>query len=107
MDLGSANGRDSYATAINRDGVIVGNNVTADGLGLQGFVWTKDDGMVSLNPVYGMYTQVSTINRNDDVLGYSYDLGGIGHATMWTPRAQAPRSTTQLQVTAARPGPTQ
>jgi len=90
VDLGTLSGNDSYATGVSKDGLVVGNSVTADGQGLQGFAWTQADGLVSLSPLEGMtYSQVGTVTANGSVLGFSYNAGGAGHATVWRAGATA------------------
>jgi hypothetical protein len=39
--------------------------------------------MVGLDPIGGKYSQVVGVTDNGFVFGYSYDLGGVGHATVW------------------------
>lgn len=92
VDLGTLSGNDSYATGVSTDGLVVGNNVTADGQRLQGFAWTQADGLISLGPLGGTYSQVGTVTGNGTVLGYSYSAGGAGRATVWRGRP-APRHT--------------
>jgi probable HAF family extracellular repeat protein len=84
VDLGTLGGNDSYATGINNDGVIVGNNITADGMGLQGFAWSQAHGMVVLTSSRG-YSQIGKVAANGTIAGFSYDAGGTGHAAIWTP----------------------
>jgi probable HAF family extracellular repeat protein len=92
VDLGTLGGNDSYATGVNDDGVIVGNNYTADGQGLQGFVLSPANGMMTAltGPTY---SQLGKITATGTVMGFGYGPGGFGHATIWTPDASGPLTT--------------
>jgi len=84
INLGTPTGGDSYAVGISRDGLVVGNSVTADGQGLQGFAWTSARGLVAIDPPdSGTYTQIESITESGRAFGFKYRLGGEGHATVW------------------------
>jgi len=85
QDVGATN-RESYSTGVNDGSLVVGNNYTADGQGQLGFAWTREDGMAELRAVAGLpYSQVEGVTTGGTAFGFSYDLGGAGHATIWKP----------------------
>ena len=82
LDLGASD-LESYASGISHEGLVVGNNFTADGQGLQGFAWTSDGGMVGLDWLGRQYSQVYGVSKNGIIFGFSYNADGSGHATVW------------------------
>jgi uncharacterized membrane protein len=73
-ELPTLGGRESKATAINNNNIVVGTTYDASG-GQQGFVWSYRGGMVAIP---GMrYPQ--DINDNGIVVGYDIDSSGLIH----------------------------
>jgi probable HAF family extracellular repeat protein len=99
IDLGTlGGGYGGYAVDVNNNGLVVGNNYTADGLGLQGFTWTETAGMVTTTAGTRPYSQIAKVTGRGSLLGLAYDPSGTSHATVWTPVA----TTTAVRPTALK-----
>jgi len=79
-----APGRQSYASGISNDGLVVGNDYTEDGQNQIGFAWTRADGLVDLLPANRQFSQIVGVTNGNVPFGFGYDTGG-GHATIWRP----------------------
>ncbi|MCC6619601.1 MAG: DUF11 domain-containing protein [Deltaproteobacteria bacterium] len=86
VELGTLGGDESWATAINDAGVVVGVSETASGA-LHAFRWTEDDYMVDLGPaqVGGGDSSASLLSQSGWVAGTSASGGGSSPAVVWTP----------------------
>ena len=48
------------------------------------FVWSRDEGMKTLQPLAGFRNcSVTDVNNNGQVIGYSFDRYGTRRACMW------------------------
>jgi probable HAF family extracellular repeat protein len=82
LDLGTLGGSQSFATAINDSGQVVGWADT--GTQLHPFLWTATGGMTDLGTLGGSSGVAVAINKNGQVVGNSYNAGGAGEAFSWT-----------------------
>jgi probable HAF family extracellular repeat protein len=83
LDLGTLGGIDSFATAINDNGMVVGYSSVADGATLP-FAWTPTGGMISLGSL-GQDAYALAVNANGMVVGYGYTPDWeTEHAFVWT-----------------------
>ena len=88
-DLGSLGG-DSFATAVNDSGTVVGFYDPADGSYFHGFIWTEATGMVDIGIPGGgngrfASCQPTAINNAGNVVGYGREADGFQVAFFWSP----------------------
>src|SRR5262245_51490980 len=81
IDLGTLGGTNSFATAINESGIVVGAAFTAGDTCLQAFKWTSSSGMQPLAD-FGSCSFANAINRAGQIVGYAGAVGG-NHAVLW------------------------
>jgi probable HAF family extracellular repeat protein len=79
IDLGTLGGSESYASAINNAGQVVGTSLLSDGT-FQAFIWENNmmTGLSTLGPESG----AEDINDAGQVVGYTYD-GEYQYAFLW------------------------
>lgn len=82
IDLGTLDGGNSYALAINSVGDVTGESQY--GSGQHGFFWRAATGMQDLATLGGASSQVVAINNNGEVVGSSDTSTGTYHAFSWT-----------------------
>ena len=84
-DIGTLGGSSATPRAINQQGRVIGDSLTAgDNPGaLHGFTWTKTGGMTDLT--LGGPSRTSAVNDFGQVVGASATAGGANHAYSWTP----------------------
>lgn len=83
VSLGTLGGTNSWARAINADGLIVGEADTADGT-TQAFIWRPSTGtMESLGTLGGADSSAAAINNHGQVVGWSLDAQGNMRAFVW------------------------
>ncbi|HZV65498.1 MAG TPA: PKD domain-containing protein [Telluria sp.] len=88
-DLGTlANGIDSYPTAINKAGQIIGYATSAPlpDLNYHAFVWEQGRGMTDLGTLGGPGSGVWAINALGQIVGAADLASGYQHAFSWTRR---------------------
>ena len=88
-DLGTLGG-DSFATAINDSGTVVGTYIPLDKFYYHGFIWTEATGMVDLGIPGGgdsmsAVCQPTAINSAGNVVGYGRQVDGRQVAFFWSP----------------------
>ena len=84
LDLGTLGGN-SYSTAINKQGDVVGYS-NAAGNFHHAFRWTKANGMKDLGTLGGWISEATDINDHGHVTGTSETKEGRSHAFLWTER---------------------
>ncbi|GAA3453446.1 hypothetical protein [Dactylosporangium matsuzakiense] len=77
IDLGAPGGGNSYATAINDAGVVVGHS---DGLGATRWFNGR---ATALGTLGGGYTIATAVNNRGEIVGFSEVPGGMQHAFLW------------------------
>lgn len=81
--LGTLGGADSYGTALNDSGVVVGNSSTTSGLP-HAFVF-QNGAMRDLGTLGGQYSYANGINNAGDIVGSSWIAGDTAsHAFLYT-----------------------
>jgi probable HAF family extracellular repeat protein len=84
IDLGTLGGEFSAASGINDQGTVMGQSITADGLG-RGFVWRHgvmtNLGILSADGENG--SRANDINNQGWIVGASDAAGGDFHAVLW------------------------
>ena len=83
-DLGTLGGTESFATALNDAGVVVGRSRTAT-RDFRAFVW-RDGVMIDLGTLGGKSGRAEDINGAGWIVGSSARADGTVHATLWRPR---------------------
>jgi probable HAF family extracellular repeat protein len=81
IDLGTLGGPSSYAVAINEQGQIIGDSITASG-DVHGFLW-QDGVMTDLGTLGGSFSVVRAINSAGQIVGQSATATGDYHAFLW------------------------
>lgn len=71
VDLGTLGGSDSRALAINDQGQVVGNSLTAV-FTSHAFSWTQAGGIVDLGTLGGPHSNAVAVNESGQVAGSSY-----------------------------------
>jgi probable HAF family extracellular repeat protein len=82
VDLTPSNSENSWPTAMNELGQIVGIEVNAPG---QGFIWTSEQGIKPIPNLGGLYSNPYDINNLGQVVGISETAENEWHAFLWTP----------------------
>jgi probable HAF family extracellular repeat protein len=81
QDLGSTQGVQGIAHAINGNGVVVGELMGTQPVA---FVWTAADGLTSLGAFQGMKLAVATdVNNSGWIVGFAEGATGGSHAILW------------------------
>lgn len=83
-NLGTLGGNESFATALNDAGVIVGRSRTAT-RDVRPFVW-RDGVMADLGTLGGSHGRAEDINDAGWIVGASARADGTVHATLWRPQ---------------------
>lgn len=78
-ELGTLGGTDSYATAVNEAGVVIGASLTAANE-WHGFVWRPGSGMRDLGTLGGRGSHAVALGRNGHVVGYADTADDAYHA---------------------------
>jgi len=84
--LGNVDAPDSWASAINNSGQVVGSSPAFGDTALHAFSWTQAGGMVDLGTLGGRRSVPYEINDRGQVVGESSDVDGrtASHAFSWT-----------------------
>ena len=108
VDLGTLGGRLSIASDINELGHVAGINQTHSG-DIHAFLWTPEQGMISL-PGAVFNTLAVAINERDQLVGTLEVAPRVIHARLWTVVGLLEKATPTISaggvVDAARFGPT-
>ena len=83
-NLGTLGGTESFATALNDAGVVVGRSRTA-ARDFHPFVW-RDGVMIDLGTLGGSHGKAEDINDAGWIVGASARADGTVHATLWRPQ---------------------
>jgi probable HAF family extracellular repeat protein len=84
LDLGTLGGDNSWARAVNDDGLVIGVSYVGGSVS-QAFAWTDADGMVNLGTLGGGESDVVAVNADGVVVGGSWTAGNAAwHAFAWT-----------------------
>jgi probable HAF family extracellular repeat protein len=76
---------DSYATAVNNAGQVIGDISSPGSYLHHGFVWTEASGVVDLGTLGGSESSAVSLNASGQVVGYSDVTGDVKqHAFSWT-----------------------
>src|SRR5690242_14893014 len=81
LDLGTLGGSNSYVSAINDRGQVVGYSETSSGE-THAFLWKKG-AMTDLGTLGGGTSQAADINKFGQVVGWSTLVSGERHAFLW------------------------
>jgi probable HAF family extracellular repeat protein len=85
VDLGTVPGfTGSWATAMNDDGMVIGQLTGPGGPPFHAFAWTRAGGMVDIGTLGGATTHARAIDSHGRVVGLSSTASGAGHAFSWT-----------------------
>jgi probable HAF family extracellular repeat protein len=86
LDLGTLGGDNSWARAVNDDGLVIGVSYVGGSLS-HAFAWTDAEGMVNIGTLGGTESDVVAVNDDGVVVGGSWTAGNAAwRAFAWTRR---------------------
>jgi probable HAF family extracellular repeat protein len=83
VDLGTLGGRSSRATAVNEQGMVVGEAETKTG-DLHAFLWTANGGLRDLGTPGGRISRACALNDRGEVVGEGETSNRVSVAFLWT-----------------------
>jgi probable HAF family extracellular repeat protein len=87
FDLGTLGASYSFPSAVNANGLVVGQSGTPDDASEHAFTWTRRLGMLDLGTLGGTWSVATALNASGEAVGTGVIAGDAeAHATLWRTR---------------------